>query len=132
VSIETLTKYLEVSAETFSTEAVSVETPIIQVEPRAEAGLCHETTEGSCRPTRRLPVGTSKWLSTIQIDECEKHCKSKLNTITVRVHSSKTNKLKFLTDTGAEISIIKGASLKPGVKYESTKGINVRGISMLF
>jgi len=42
---------------------------------------------------------------------------------------SKSEKLKFLIDTGAEISIGKGASLKPGFNYKPTKGINVRGIS---
>jgi hypothetical protein len=63
------------------------------------------------------------------INECEKHSKSKLDTITVRVHLSKAEKLKFLIDTREEISIVKGASLKPGFNYEPTKGINVRGIS---
>jgi hypothetical protein len=42
---------------------------------------------------------------------------------------STSEKLKFLIDTGAEISIIKGASLRPEINYEPTKGINVRGIS---
>jgi hypothetical protein len=42
---------------------------------------------------------------------------------------SKSEKLKFLIDTGAQISIVKGASLHPGFNYEPTKGINVRGIS---
>jgi hypothetical protein len=37
--------------------------------------------------------------------------------------------LKFLIDTGAEISIVKNASLKPGFNYKPTKGINVKGIS---
>jgi hypothetical protein len=37
--------------------------------------------------------------------------------------------MKFLTDTGAEISIVKGTSLRPGFEYETAKGINVRGIS---
>jgi hypothetical protein len=54
---------------------------------------------------------------------------SQLNTITVRVHSSEVEKFKLLVDTEAEISIVKGASLKSGVDYEPTKGINVRGIS---
>ena len=46
-----------------------------------------------------------------------------------RVYLSKKEKLKFLIGTGAEISIVKGASLKPGFDYEPTKGINMRGIS---
>jgi hypothetical protein len=42
---------------------------------------------------------------------------------------SKAGKLRFLIDTGAEISVAKGASLKPKLNYESTKGINIKGIS---
>ena len=42
---------------------------------------------------------------------------------------SKTGRLKFLTDTGAEISVVKVTSLKPGFSYEFTKGVNIRGIS---
>lgn len=42
---------------------------------------------------------------------------------------SKAEKLKFLIDTGGDILIVKGASLKPGFDYELTKGVNVRGIS---
>ena len=49
--------------------------------------------------------------------------------MTLRVDLSKSEKLKFLMNTGAEISIVKGASLKPGFHYEPTKGINVREIS---
>jgi hypothetical protein len=64
VLVESLTKYLGVSVEKLSTEVVSVDTPIIQVEPRARAGLGRETREGSHRATRGLPTGTSKWLST--------------------------------------------------------------------
>ena len=64
-----------------------------------------------------------------KINECEEHCKSKLDTITVRVPSSKTEKLQFLIDTGAEISIVKGKSLKTGTNYEPTKGINMKGMS---
>jgi hypothetical protein len=62
-------------------------------------------------------------------NEFEKHFKSRLDTVTVRVDLSKTEKLKILIDTGAEISIVKGSSLNPGFDYEPTKGINVRGIS---
>jgi len=58
-----------------------------------------------------------------------KHSKSRLDTVKVGVDLSKTEKLKFLIDTGGEISIVKGASLNPGFNYEPTKGINVRGIS---
>ena len=38
-------------------------------------------------------------------------------------------KLKFLIDTGAEISVIKGSSLNPGVNYQLHKGVDIKGIS---
>ena len=47
-------------------------------------------------------------------DECERHSKSELDTVTIGVHLSKTEKMKFIIDTGAEISIVKGAGLRPG------------------
>jgi hypothetical protein len=68
-------------------------------------------------------------LSAVQINECEKHFKSRLDTVTVRDDLSKTERLTFLIDTGAEKSIVKDSSLNPGSNYEPTKGINVRGIS---
>lgn len=37
--------------------------------------------------------------------------------------------MKFLIDTGAEICLIKGSSLKPGVDIVPSEGINVKGIS---
>ena len=45
-----------------------------------------------------------------RINECKKHCKSRLDTVTIRTNSSKTRKLKFLIDTGAEISVVKESS----------------------
>ena len=54
---------------------------------------------------------------------------SELDTISVRVHLSKTEELKFLIGTGAEISMVKGVSLIPRFDYEPTKGINVRRIA---
>ena len=41
----------------------------------------------------------------------------------------RTEKLKFLIDTEAKISIARGTRLRPGFNYEPTKGINVKGIS---
>jgi hypothetical protein len=40
--------------------------------------------------------------------------------------------LKFLIDTGAEISVVKSTSMNSGINYESTKGINIKGISDSF
>ena len=63
------------------------------------------------------------------INECEKHCNSTLDTVTVEVDLGKPEKLTFLIDTGAEISIVKSARLRPEINYEPTKGIDVKGIS---
>jgi hypothetical protein len=68
-------------------------------------------------------------LSTIEHNECKKHLKSDLGTVTLGVDLSKRNKLKFLIDTGAEISIVSGSSLKPGIDCSLGNGINIRGIS---
>ena len=40
-----------------------------------------------------------------------------------------TKKLKFLIDTGAEISIIRSSSLTPGVNYQLHEGVDIKGIS---
>ena len=63
------------------------------------------------------------------VNEFKEHYQSTLDTITIRVDFSKTGKLKLLIDTGAEISVVRSTSLRPGFSYESTKGINTRGIS---
>ena len=122
VSVETLNMEA-VSVDTLSIEAVSVETPIIQAEPRARAGLGRETTEGSCPATRQLPARTSKCCPQFTINECEKHSKSRLDTVTVGVDLSKPEKLTFLIDTGAEISTFKGASLNPDFIMSLPKGL---------
>jgi len=53
----------------------------------------------------------------------------KLDTVIVRFDLSKTEKLNFLIDTEAEISIISGTSWRRGFNYEPTQGINVTGLS---
>ena len=55
-----------------------------------------------------------------------------LDTVTIRTNSSRTGKLKFLVDTGAEISVVKDSSLNPGIMYESKEGISIKGISDSF
>ena len=62
------------------------------------------------------------------VNECEEHCRSGLDTVTVGVDLGRTEKLKFLIDTGAEISVVRSNRLRPGFNYELTKG-NVKGIS---
>jgi len=41
----------------------------------------------------------------------------------------KKNKVTFLVDTDAGLSVIKRSSLQPGIKYSRKGGINVKGIS---
>jgi hypothetical protein len=41
-------------------------------------------------------------------------------------------KLKFLIDTGAEISVVKASSINLGTNYDPTKEINIKGISESF
>lgn len=49
--------------------------------------------------------------------------------MTVKTDLTKTEKSKFQIGTGAEISTVKSTKLKAGLKYEPTKGINVKVIS---
>jgi hypothetical protein len=65
------------------------------------------------------------------VNKCTDHDETGLDTITINTDSSKSGKLKFLIDTGAEISIVKDTSMNPGIIYESTKKINLKGISDL-
>jgi hypothetical protein len=54
---------------------------------------------------------------------------SRLDTVTIAVDLGKTGKLRFLIDTGAEISIIRGVKLKPKVNFEPANDISVKGTS---
>jgi hypothetical protein len=55
--------------------------------------------------------------------------KSELDTISLSIDSRDTVKLKFLIDTGAEISIIRSSSLTPGVEYQMQDGVDIKGIT---
>jgi hypothetical protein len=44
----------------------------------------------------------------------------------VGVDLGRTERLRFLVDTGAEISMVRSTKLKPGIHYELTKGINIK------
>jgi hypothetical protein len=46
----------------------------------------------------------------------------------LRVDLGKKNKLKFLLDTGADLSVVKSSNLKPAIKYPLKEGINIKGI----
>jgi hypothetical protein len=47
----------------------------------------------------------------------------------MRADLSKTEKLRFLTDMGAEIPIVQCSSLRTGFDFQPSKGINVTGIA---
>jgi len=65
-------------------------------------GRIRSGNDGSCRATQQLPAETSKRLFTI---ECEEHCNSRQDTVKVGVYQGRTEKLGFLIDTRAEISV---------------------------
>ena len=54
--------------------------------------------------------------------------KSDLDTMSFSIDSRYARKLKFLIDTGAEISIIRSSSLTPGVNYQFHEGVDIKGI----
>ena len=63
------------------------------------------------------------------INQCESHGKSDLDTISLNIDSRDTKKVKFLIDTGAEISIIKSSSLTLGVNYQLHEGVDIKEMS---
>ena len=63
------------------------------------------------------------------VNQCESHVKSDLDTISLSNDSRNARKLKFLIDTGAEISIIRSSSLTPGVNYQFHEGVDIKEIS---
>jgi hypothetical protein len=63
------------------------------------------------------------------VNQRESHIKSDLDTISLNISSRDTRKLKFLIDTGAEISIIRSSSLTPGVEYKLQEGVDITGIT---
>jgi len=65
VSVEKPKILVGVSVETLDIKAVSVQTPTVQIEPKAGVGLDRERTDGSCRATRLLPASSSELLPAI-------------------------------------------------------------------
>jgi hypothetical protein len=98
---------------------------------------CPQVKSDNCQNKRELTSDTvvespnEKPLSSPQfkINECEKHLKSDLDTVTLVVDKSKNEKLKFLIDTGADISVVRDTSLKPECDYRPDKIIQIKGIS---
>jgi len=81
VSVETL-NVEAVLVKTLNIEAVSVQTLIIQAEPRARAGLGRETM-GVVKQPNNCPPEQANGCPQFTINKCEKHSKSRLDTVTV-------------------------------------------------
>jgi hypothetical protein len=64
-----------------------------------------------------------------KINEREKHVRSNLDTVTLRVDMSRTDKLKFLVNNGADIAVVRDSSFKPGFDFKSDNVIEIKGIS---
>jgi hypothetical protein len=70
-----------------------------------------------CEQPTDCPCQEALGCSPFKIHECKSHIRSNLDTIQLRVEFGKENKLTFLLDTGADLSVIKRSSLQPGIKY---------------
>jgi hypothetical protein len=64
-----------------------------------------------------------------KINQCEKHVRSNLDTVALTVDVSRTDKQKFLADTGADISVVRDSRLKPGCNLKPDNVIKIKGIS---
>jgi hypothetical protein len=64
-----------------------------------------------------------------KVNECKNHVRSSLDTVTLSLCPSKIDRVKFLVDTGADISIIKESSLKPECDFKIDKSVEIKGIS---
>jgi hypothetical protein len=60
---------------------------------------------------------------------CTELATAALNTVTLQVDKGVKEKLRFLIDTGAQLSLCKYASIKEGPLYDPRRVINVKGIS---
>jgi hypothetical protein len=49
--------------------------------------------------------------------------------VTLTVDVSRTDKLKFLIDTGTDTSVVRDSSLKPGCDFKPDNVIEIKGIS---
>ena len=87
------------------------------VSPDEEAIGCNLTCRDDCEDHK------------FSINQCESHGKSDLDTISLNIDSRDTKKVKFLIDTGAEISIIKSSSLTLGVNYQLHEGVDIKEMS---
>ena len=60
---------------------------------------------------------------------CTEPATAALNTVTLQVDKGVKEKLQFLIDTGAQLSLCKHTSIKEGSVYDPKRVVNVRGIS---
>ena len=87
------------------------------ISPDEEAIGCNITCTDDCEDHK------------FSVNQCDSRRKSDLDTISLNVDSRDTKILKFLVDSGAEISIIKNSSLIPGVNYQLHECVDINGIS---
>ena len=109
VSVETLTMCLGVSVDTQYKGSVGRHTDnLCRAQGKGWIRSGNDRRELSRNPTT---ARRKKGCPQFAINECE-HCKLRLDTVTVGVDLGRTEKLRFLIDTGTEISIVKGARLR--------------------
>ena len=108
ISVEKPKILVGVSVGTLDLRAVSVETPTIQGLDEIGKRRTEIVEQPDCCP----PVQVNG-CPQFTVNECKEHYHSKLDTVTIV-------KLKFLIDTGADISVVRSTSLRPGFSYEST------------
>jgi hypothetical protein len=65
----------------------------------------------------------------VKINECEKHVRLTSDTATLTVDVSRTDKLRFLVDIGADISVVRDSSLKPKCNFKPENVIEIKRIS---
>ena len=61
------------------------------------------------------------------VNHCENHMKSDLDTISLKINRD-SKEVKFLIETGAEISLIEEASLNSEAGYKLREGAKIKGI----
>ena len=94
--------------------------------PTQKVNGCPQFKVDTCQNRQELNSDSNP---PFKINECEKHARSNLDTVTLTVDLSRTDKLKFLVDTGADISVVRDSSLKPGCDFKHDNVIEIKGIS---
>ena len=86
-------------------------------------GFSHQEILG-CELNRRDNYEKYKF----SVNHCENHMKSYLDTISLKINNRDSKEVKFFIDTGAEISLIKEASLHSEASNKLRKSAKLKGI----